>query len=543
MKKLLIVIGLGIVLTSASVYSDKFFEITKNIEIFANVYKEINANYVDEIDPSKLMKTGVDAMLKTLDPFTNYISEAHIENYRLVIEGKYNGIGAQARKMGDYVTITEVYKDYPADKAGVKIGDKVIAVNGASAKGKESEDLNTIMRGAPKSEITITIERPGESGTKDIKIIRDEVNIPNVPYSGMLDSLTGYIILSTFTQEAGKNVQQALINLKKDHPSMQYLIFDLRENGGGLLYEAVEVCNTFLPSGQVIASTRSKDKTKDQFFKTRKAATDENIKLVVLINSHSASASEIVSGTIQDLDRGVIIGQLSYGKGLVQNTKDVGYNAQVKLTTSKYYIPSGRCIQSVSYDAEGKAVKLPDSLKSEFKTKNGRKVFDGGGVTPDIEVKSADYPPIVQKLVNSNLLFNYCTALQLKNKLPSDPLTYEFNDFDDLMAYLRANNFDDKSDIESKLYELIELSKSDANPHVNSELNNLKQLLEQKQWQELQTEKTLICNIIEEDLASRASYQEGRLKKKLSQDPLIIEAKKILTDELRYNKILANSKK
>jgi len=226
MKKILLLSGFAILFGAATINQDKFFEITKNIEIFANVYKEINANYVDEIDPSKLMKAGVDAMLKTLDPFTNYISEAQIENYRLVVEGKYNGIGAQAKKIGDWVTITEVYKDYPAFKAGLKIGDKVISVNNLSAKGKESEDLNTIMRGAPKSEVDLVIERPGESGQKSIKIIRDEVNIPNVPYSGMLDEETGYIILSTFTQDAGKNVQNALQTLKKENAGLKYLIFD-----------------------------------------------------------------------------------------------------------------------------------------------------------------------------------------------------------------------------------------------------------------------------------------------------------------------------
>ena len=539
MKKILLLSGFAILFGAATINQDKFFEITKNIEIFANVYKEINANYVDEIDPSKLMKAGVDAMLKTLDPFTNYISEAQIENYRLVVEGKYNGIGAQAKKIGDWVTITEVYKDYPAFKAGLKIGDKVISVNNLSAKGKESEDLNTIMRGAPKSEVDLVIERPGESGQKSIKIIRDEVNIPNVPYSGMLDEETGYIILSTFTQDAGKNVQNALQTLKKENAGLKYLIFDLRENGGGLLHEAVEVCNTWLPGGQIVASTRSKSKDRDQYFKTRKAGIDESIKLAVLINGHSASASEIVSGTIQDLDRGVVIGQLSYGKGLVQNTKDVGYNAKVKLTTSKYYIPSGRCIQSVSYDESGAAVKVPDSLRSEFKTKNGRKVYDGGGVTPDVEVKSADHPKIVQSLLESFLLFNYCTELQLKGQIPTDAKSYEFTDFEDFMAYLRKNNFDDRSSFEKKLEELEKLAKEEPNSTINKDLSEIRNELNNAQWEELMKEKTLISNLIEEEMVSRTFYQEGKLQKKLTQDPLIVEAKKILKDQNRYNSILA----
>ncbi|MBK8734730.1 MAG: S41 family peptidase [Saprospiraceae bacterium] len=538
MKKVALFLCLGILLGAASINQDKFFEITKNIEIFANVYKEINANYVDEIDPSKLMKAGVDAMLNSLDPFTNYISEAQIENYRLSVEGKYNGIGAQAKKIGDWVVITEVYKDYPAFKAGVKVGDKVISVNGQSAKGKESEDLNSIMRGTPKSEVELVVERPGESSQLPIKIIRDEVNIPNVPYSGMLDDETGYIVLSTFTQDAGKNVQDALQKLKKDNEKLKYLVFDLRENGGGLLHEAVEVCNTWLPNGQIVASTRGKAKDKDQYFKTRRPGLDENIKLAVLINGHSASASEIVSGTIQDLDRGVIIGQLSYGKGLVQNTKEVGYNAKVKLTTSKYYIPSGRCIQSVHYDDSGKAVKVPDSLKSEFKTKNGRKVYDGGGITPDIEVKNADHPKIIQKLLDSHLLFNYCTELQLKGLLPQDMIGYEYTDFESFINYLRKNNFDDNSVLEKKIKEIETLSMEEQNPIIKDDLNTIKSKLENSQWAELQAEKNLICNLIEEEMVSRSFYQEGRLKKRLSHDPLITEAKKVLKDDAAYNKIL-----
>lgn len=336
-------IGLGLLfIVGAGFTYDKYFEIAKNIEIFANVYKEINANYVDETDPSKLMKAGIDAMLNTLDPFTNYISEVQIENYRLAIEGKYNGIGARAKKIGDYVTITEVYKDYPAFKAGLQIGDQVLAVNGLDAKGKDSEDLYQIMRGMPKSEVQVTIMRPGSKEKLNLKLVRDEVNIPNVPYSGMVNENIGYIILNTFTENAGKNVQDAFKKLKAENPGLKGIIFDLRENGGGLLHEAVNVCNTFLPQGQLIASTRSKIRETDQSYKTNSNAVDEVIPLVILINKNSASASEIVSGTIQDLDRGVLIGQISYGKGLVQNTKDVGYNAKVKLTISKYYIPSGR---------------------------------------------------------------------------------------------------------------------------------------------------------------------------------------------------------
>jgi len=516
---------------------NKYFEITKNIEIFANVYKEINANYVDETDPSKLMKAGIDAMLNTLDPFTNYISEAQIENYRLVLEGRYNGIGAKAKKIGDYVTITEIYKDYPAFKAGLQIGDRVLEVNGLDAKGKESEDLYQIMRGVPKSEVEIKIQRPGEKETRTLKLIRDEVNIPNVPYFGMVNDQVGYLTLATFTENAGRNVQEAVVKLKKENPGMKGIILDLRENGGGLLHEAVNVCNTFLPQGQLIASTKSKLKETDQNYSTMAGAVDENIPLVVLINKNSASASEIVSGAIQDLDRGVIIGQISYGKGLVQNTKDVGYNAKVKLTIAKYYIPSGRCIQSVRYD-NGQKVHLSDSLRSAFKTKNGRIVFDGGGVKPDIELKEADYPIIVQKLIDESWIFNYCTDYLLKNPPPADAKSFKFEKTDEFIDFLKSSKFDDRSVLEQKLKELQDLTLDNPSNGLTEELGHIKKELDHDQWIQIEKHKDLIGFIIGEELVSRKFYESGKLLNRLQHDPLVKEGIKIIGDQEKYNGIL-----
>lgn len=517
---------------------NKYFEITKNIEIFSNLYKEINAHYVDETDPSKLMKTGIDAMLKSLDPFTNYISEAQIENYRLVIEGKYNGIGAKARKIGDYVTITEVYESYPAHTAGLRIGDQVLEVNGLDAKGKDSEDLYQIMRGTPKSEVEVKIMRPGENTPKVFKIVRDEVNIPNVPYSTILPDSIGYIYLITFTDNAGKNVQEALIKLKKEHPGMRGVILDLRENGGGLLHEAVNVCNTFVPQGQLIASTRGKLKETNQVYHTKLSPVDDEIPLAVLINGHSASASEIVSGAMQDLDRGVVIGQISYGKGLVQNTKDVGYNAKVKLTISKYYIPSGRCIQSVRYDEEGNKIDLPDSLRSSFKTKNGRLVYDGGGVLPDIQLKDANYPDIVQKLVNDNWIFKYVTEYSLKHPAPSDPITYSFPDIEDFIAYLRKNKFDDQSPLENKMDELDSLAKVNKELDLSKELKSIRLSLENDQWNQINLHQERIAQVISEQIVERSFFEKGLLKNRLVHDPLVKEASKILNDPKQYSAIL-----
>lgn len=533
---LVLFIGLG----TGAAYNNwnKYFEITKNIEIFSNLYKEINAHYVDETDPSKLMKSGIDAMLKSLDPFTNYISEAQIENYRLAIEGRYNGIGAKARKIGDYVTITEVYENYPAFKAGLRIGDQVLSVNGLDSKGKDSEDLYQIMRGMPKSEVDIRILRPGETSPRDLKLVRDEVNIPNVPYSTILKDSIGYIILTTFTENAGKNVQEALSKLKTAHPGMKGLILDLRDNGGGLLQEAVNVCNTFIGQGQLIASTRGKLKENDQLYSTRLPATDDQIPLAVLINSQSASASEIVSGAIQDLDRGIVIGQTSYGKGLVQNTKDVGYNAKVKLTIAKYYIPSGRCIQSVRYDEAGNRVNLPDSLKSKFKTKNGRTVYDGGGVQPDVEKDEADHPPILQKLINENWIFNYVTQYCLSFPDKVDPLSYRFNGMPDFIQYLKTKNFDDQSDIELKIKELDSLSKLNPQIQFNSELDRLKKLVEQDQWNQIELHKEKIIRLLSEQIAERSHFESGLLQNRLFHDPLVRTASQLLLSPQEYKRLL-----
>ncbi len=517
---------------------NKHFEIIKNIEIFTNVYKEINAHYVDETDPAKLMKSGIDAMLHQLDPFTNYISEVQIENYRLVYEGKYNGMGVRAKRIGDYVTITEVYKDFPADKAGIRVGDQVISVNGLDGKGKESEDLFQIMRGMPKSEVDLKIARPGENKPIAVTLVRDEVNIPNVPYSSMIDSATGYIQLSTFTENAGRNVRDALKKLKKDHPSMKGVILDLRDNGGGLLSEAVEVCNVFLPQNQLIATTRSKLKEKDQAYHTLGVPEDSELPLVTLINGKSASASEIVSGCLQDLDRGVVLGQISYGKGLVQNTKEVGYNAKVKLTIAKYYIPSGRCIQSVQYE-NGEPVHLPDSLRVPFKTRNGRTVYDGGGVQPDVEIPNANLPDRVQKILDQDYLFNYCTQLFIKKGLPADPLLFKFTDYQDFKSYLKLHGFDDQHPVKLKIAELQNLTGSSEYASLMASLEQLKTQASDLHWKSLDQHQELLNHLIEEEIALRVGYQSAAIQKKMQHDPVVRQAIQVLADPIRYKKLLA----
>ena len=458
MKKYSIIAAISIIgflSLGAGVYNnDKLFEISKNLEIFSNLYKELNTYYVDDIDPNKLMKVGIDAMVETLDPYTNYFSETQIETWRYLSEGKYEGIGANVQSIGDEITIVEPYEGYPAFEAGLKAGDIILSIDGQSAKGKSSEDLGVLLRGVPGSAVTLEIKRPGTKEIKTFKVNRGEIKMSNVPYSGMVKNHVGYVVLTSFTQDAAKNIGAAITKLKNDDPELKGLILDLRDNGGGLLIEAVNIVNLFVGANVEVVSTRGKVRDWDKVFSTRGPALDQKLPVVVLINKRSASASEIVSGALQDLDRGVLIGQRSYGKGLVQNTKDIGFNSKLKLTTSKYYIPSGRCIQSVSYH-NGEPVDIPDSQRHVFRTKGGRKVLDGGGVSPDIFITpdSGDAP--IKVLLDSYVVFNFTTQYMITHPKIAPANQYVFNDFDDFMKYVEANNYPFEIDSEKKLNELI----------------------------------------------------------------------------------------
>ncbi|MBK6496677.1 MAG: S41 family peptidase [Saprospiraceae bacterium] len=358
-----------------TIENDKLFEISKNLEIFISVYKELNTNFADELDPSTLMRTAIDAMTHSLDPYTNFVSESQVESYWINEDDKYQGIGARVGLVQKKLMILEAYQGGPALTAGIKSGDEIISVNGVNIEGKKIEEVNAILRGIPGTDIKLSIKKNGSDLAEDINVKRGEVNIPNVPYSGFVADGVGYISLTTFTQNAGSNISKALKELKTKNPNMSGIILDLRQNGGGLLHEAVNICNIFIPNGEIVVTTKSKVKERDQTFKTQSQPADLEIPLAILIDKRSASASEIVSGVMQDLDRAVLIGQRSFGKGLVQNTKELPYNARLKITTSKYYIPSGRCIQGVEYE-NGEPKDIPDSQRTKFKTKNGRIVME-----------------------------------------------------------------------------------------------------------------------------------------------------------------------
>ena len=384
-KKKLLFLTASLVVTSiiSLGFADNYFEIAKNIDIFTTLYKELNTFYVDKTVPGDLMKTGIDEMLKSLDPYTTYIPESEIEDFRFQTTGEYGGIGAMITKIDDYVIISEPYEDFPAQKAGLIAGDKILEINGVSAKGKTTEEVSKVLKGQPNTSVTILIERPFLTDPFEVTFNREKVSVASVPYSAYLDSGVGYIRLRSFTRNCSKDVKNAILDLKKEQ-DLKGLILDLRGNPGGLLNESVNIVNFFVEKGEQVVSTKGKIKSWDKTYIANNNPLDTEVPLAVLINSTSASASEIVSGAIQDLDRGVVIGQRSYGKGLVQQTRKLSYNSQLKLTVAKYYIPSGRCIQALNYshrNKDGSVGKVPDSLMTTFETKNGREVKDGADFT------------------------------------------------------------------------------------------------------------------------------------------------------------------
>ncbi len=518
------------------VENGNYFEIAKNIEIFANLYKEVNTYYVDEINPSTLMKTGIDAMMESLDPFTNYISETQIEGYRFITEGKYNGIGADIRLIDDLPTVVAPYLDAPAQKAGLKAGDQIIAIDGKDTKGKTTDEVSAFLKGYPGTEVELTINRPGQDKPLKVTLVRDEVSVSNVPHKGMVSGDVGYIALTTFTRDAGQNVAKALEDLKTEQPNLKGVILDLRDNGGGLLAEAVNLCNVFIPKNELVVTTKGKVKDWDRSFRTQNPSTDEQVPLIVLINKGSASASEIVSGTIQDLDRGVLLGQRSYGKGLVQNTRDIGYNAKVKLTTAKYYIPSGRCIQSVEYK-NGEPVDIAEDKRAKFKTRNGRTVLDGGGVKPDVVLDHDANSDILATLESKNVVFKYVTQWMLKNPEVKSWEDFHFTAWEDFVQFLNKQNFDFDTETEKLLKDLKEKSKT-GGYLAATDIQALEAKVVAAKKADIEKHKERITDMIEKEIVSRFFYEKGRIQMGLRNDLEIKEAIKLFGDKAKYDSIL-----
>lgn len=521
---------------------DKGFELSKNLEIFSSVYKNLHLNYVDDINPGELMKTAIDAMLEKLDPYTNYFPESDIEDVKLQLMGQYGGIGALIHQQNGNVIISEPYEGLPADKAGLKAGDIIIEVNGQESKGKTSDQVREFLRGQAGSEIKIKVLRDGKEIEKTFH--REEITLENVPYYGMLKNDIGYIKLNEFTKDAANNVLKAFKELKKGNPNMKGLVLDLRGNGGGLLNDAVGLVNIFVDKGQNIVSTKGKIAEKNQTFKTTNSAVDLNIPIVVLVDNSSASASEIVSGSLQDLDRAVIMGQRTYGKGLVQNIIPLTYNAQMKVTVSKYYIPSGRCIQAIDYshrDDNGRAIKVPDSLKTAFKTKGGRIVYDGFGIEPDVFIEPEYASTLAITIITKFLAFDFASEFVKQN--PTIPSAKDFKITDEIynkfLDFIKDKDYSYSTITEKMLKEVEEMSQKEKySEEIAKSIETLKSKIESDKKNDLIKFKEEIKDILLSEIVVRYHYQKGRIESLLQSDIEVEKAVNLLSTPQEYNKIL-----
>lgn len=544
-KYLLIIPLIGVMILFSG-NADNYFEISKNLDIFATLFKELNIYYVDETNPGDLMKTGIDAMLEKLDPYTNFIPESDIEDYRFMTTGQYGGIGALIRKKDNFVIIAEPYENFPAQKAGLMAGDIILEINGKSAKDKSTSEMSKILKGQPGTEVKLLIQRENEPAPMEKSIIREEVKINDVPYSGMINEEIGYIKLTSFTETASKEVKEAFESLKEKN-NMKALVLDLRGNGGGLLREAVNIVNLFVDKGQEVVSTRGKITEWDRSHKALNNPIDTKIPITVLIDRNSASASEIVAGALQDLDRAVIIGNKSYGKGLVQQTRNLSYNAKLKVTVAKYYIPSGRCIQKLDYSHRGKdgaVAAIPDSLIAAFKTKNGRVVYDGEGITPDLHVDELRASQISQTLLNKMLLFDFATRYRRNHSSipPASEFRLSEEEYKELIAFLDGKDYEYTTRSEKMLEDLEKVAKKEKYlEDVQKEYEALKNKLHRNKNEDLVKFKDEIKEILESEIVSRYYYQKGRVENYLSYDPDLKKAKEVLSDEKLYASVLDKS--
>lgn len=520
------------------------FRLGKNLDIFFSFIRELNTFYVDEINPDKIIRTGIESILKSLDPYTTYYSESEIDDFNFMTTGKYGGIGCLIRNNGDYAIISEVYKGFPADQAGIRIGDVIVKVDGHLLKNMSVDKVSEKLKGEPGTPVAVTVMRNGKEIEFSIK--REKVSLPPVPYYGILDSNIGYIRFTNFTQNCFEDVKRALNELKKQNP--EGIILDLRSNPGGIMTEAVDIVNLFVGPGTEVVSTRGKVKQFDAVYKTKNQAVDENIRLVVLINRMSASASEIVAGSIQDLDRGVIVGQRSFGKGLVQITRPLSFNAQLKVTTAKYYIPSGRCIQAIDFahrNEDGSVGYIPDSLIKTFKTKNGRPVRDGGGIMPDIVVDPGTLSQISTELYTRNLIFDFATQYYWTH--PSISSIKDFNladrDYEEFIKFLNNRGFNYQTMTERSLAQLVESAKKEKYYESGRELfSSLQKEITHNLRKDLENFKTEISELLADEIVRRYYYENGAIEWSVQKDEQVQKALEILKNKTLYRSLLEGKK-
>lgn len=535
-------IAVGLAIVAFTPPADRYFEIARNMEIFASLFKVTNDLYVDEVSPTKMMHDGMDAMLNSLDPYTNYFSEDQVEDFRIINTGEYGGIGALTRTFNKRTVVSMVYDSYPAYKNGLRIGDEVIKINDVDLAKLTVEEAGQLMKGQANTMVKLTVKRFGNDKLIELEFKREKIKISNVPYSGMLGTDIGFIQLTEFTTDAGKEVKNALASLKEK--GAKHVILDLRGNGGGLLNEAVNICNIFIPKGKKVVDTKGKIEEFNQTYETKQAPFDVDIPVVVLINRSSASASEIVAGTLQDYDRAVIVGEKSFGKGLVQVSKPLPYNAMVKYTTAKYYTASGRCIQVLDYThrrADGSAGPVPDSLKQAFKTKNGRTVFDGGGIDPDIKVDAREMASITSALLANGFVFDFATQYAHEHKTIAEPRLFSLSDteYAEFVAWMKGKKLSYASELDTQLQELEEMAKKEKYLNdLKPTLAQLRQRVRESRKQDMLLFKDQIKKLLEEEIASRYYLERGVVEVGFKYDDEVKKAIEVLHNPALYQKTL-----
>jgi carboxyl-terminal processing protease len=535
-------LAIGFLALSFTKPAERYFEIAKNLDIFASLFKEVNALYVDEINPNTLVKTGIDAMLESLDPYTNYIPEDMVEDFRTMNTGQYGGIGAVTRQIKGRTVVSMLMEGYPAQRDGLKIGDEILKIDQVELSKITPEEAGHLMKGQVGTPVSLTVKRIGYEKPITLEFKREKVKVSNVPYFGMLGKNVGFIQLTDFTPDAGKEVRNAVIALKEMGATS--LILDLRGNPGGLLMEAVNICNIFIPRGKLVVSTKGKIPENNLNYETLNNPTDTEIPVAVLINRGSASASEIVAGTLQDYDRAVVIGERSYGKGLVQVSRPLSYNSQLKVTTAKYYTPTGRCIQVLDYSHrrnDGSVGSVPDSLKNTFKTSNGRLVYDGGGIYPDVATKNADLHPITETLIEKGFIFDYATEYAFKHPTIAHAKTFELtnDEYQQFVNWMKGKDYSYKSYLDQYLQGVGQEAKRERYYNeLKPQLDLITSKIEESKKNELQLYKDQIKMMLEEEIVSRYQLEKGSVEAGFKYDLDIKEATDVLTNQTQYKKTL-----
>src|SRR5688572_15675638 len=540
--KVLLLIVVALTAFSFTRPAERYFEIAKNLDIFATLFKEVNALYVDDVNPNKLVRTGIDAMLNSLDPYTNYIPEDEVEDFRTVNTGQYGGIGAITREIGNRTVVTMLMEGYGAQKGGLKIGDEILKIDDISLAKLTREESSQIMKGQVGTPVSLTVKRIGVENPIKLEFKRERIKLTNVPFSGMVDNDIAYIQLSDFTPDAAKEVKNALVHLKEQ--GAKAVILDLRGNPGGLLIEAVNITNLFIPKGKLVVSTKGKIPENNLSYETLNLPVDTDIPVTVLINRGSASASEIVAGTLQDYDRGIVVGEKSYGKGLVQVSRPLSYNSQLKVTTAKYYTPTGRCIQVLDYGHrrdDGSVGSIPDSLKKPFKTTTGRVVYDGGGIDPDIKTQNLEAHMLTQVLFEKGFILDYATQFAHKHPEPVNSRTFSLSDeeYQQFLNWMKTKNYSYKSYMEYQLQQFTEEAKKEKYfSELKGQLDQVSARITESKKNELVLRKDEIKMLLEEDIVSRYHLEKGSVESGFKYDKDIKVASEILRNSAQYKKLL-----